>query len=246
MRLKTTVLSAAALFGMLATQPATLLYAQEASTDAATATAPTTTTITNAIGTITSVNYNTDGTIEGFLVGSNVLLTFQGNVTGGIATLGAAGNSVTYSGTEVTDTTTGFSTVRVTSLTNNTTKATYTAPTPGTPTTPTSTAYTATGTIKQLNYDSNGLINGFVFTGSGSTTSVLVVIGATNNTTLQSLLKVGMTASVTGTERTASTTTGSLATVNASSLTIGGTTVIISGGGFGGGFGGPGRGPGGR
>src|SRR5258708_4656797 len=98
----------------------------QAQADASTTT--TTTTVTSFTVTITQVNYGTDGAIEGFLIGSTTLLTFPTNVSGGIGTLGAVGNSVTYSGTEVT-TSTGFSSVRVTSYTNNTTKVTYSSST---------------------------------------------------------------------------------------------------------------------
>ena len=94
----------------------------------------TTTTVTNATGTITQLNYGADGEARGFLIGANVLLTFPSNICGGVSTLGAVGNSVTYSGTASTATS-GFETVRVSSFTNANTKTSYTAPTA------TSTAY---------------------------------------------------------------------------------------------------------
>src|SRR5215472_12984828 len=75
------------------------------------------TTITNATGTISQVNYGTDGIADGFLLGTNVLLIFPGFTTGGIAALGAVGNSVTYSGEAVANSS-GFETVTVTSFTN--------------------------------------------------------------------------------------------------------------------------------
>ena len=50
-----------------------------------------------------------------------LLLFPQTWICGGLATLGVVGNSVTYSGTEFT-TTAGFSSVQITSFTNNTTK----------------------------------------------------------------------------------------------------------------------------
>jgi hypothetical protein len=193
----------------------------------------TTTTVTNATGTITQLNYGEDGTIEGFLLGTNILLSFPTNVCGGIGTLGVVGNAVTYSGTARTNSTTGFQTVNVTSFTNGT--ITYTSKT----STPTSTAYGPTsGTVKLLNYDSSGAIDGFLFTPSGSTTAVLVVTGSGASATLKPLLTVGGTVSVTGTTSTNSSSsacvvTGALTVVKASSLIIGGQTIIISGSGGG-------------
>jgi hypothetical protein len=195
--------------------------------------AATTTTVTGVTGTITQLNYGEDGAIEGFLIGSNTLLTFPTNVSGGIGTLGAVGNSVTYSGTETT-TTSGFSSVRVTTYTNNTTKATYSSTT-----TSTSTAYGPTsGTVKQLNYSGDGSIDSFVFTPSGSTTPLLVVTGAGASATLKPILLVGTTVSVTGTERAAAATSacvasGVLTVVEASSLIISGQTIVITNGGHG-------------
>ncbi len=201
----------------------------------------TTTTVTNATGTISQLNYGSDGQVDGFLIGTTTLLSFPAEICGGLGTLGAAGNSVTYSGTAVTATS-GFASVQVSSFTNNTTKATYTAPT-----TSTSTSYGPTsGTVKQLNYSPDGSIDGFLFTASGST--LFVSIGYTSNTTLSSLLMTGAAVSVTGAtspSMAACTATATLETVRASSLTVGSTTVVISGGGPPGGFGGPG-GPGGR
>jgi hypothetical protein len=201
------------------------------------ATTTTTTTVTNATGTITQLNYGSGGEVEGFLIGANILLTFPGNICGGVGTLGAVGNSVIYSGNAVTATS-GFESVQVTSFTNSTTKATYTAPTS------TSTAYGPTsGTIRQLNYSGNGTIDGFLFTASGST--IFVSIGGASSTTLTSLLTVLATVSVTGTtspSMSACTSTATLEAVNATSLTIGSQTIVITGGGYGGngGHGGPG------
>ncbi len=186
----------------------------------------TATTVTNATGTITQLNYGEDGTIEGFLLGTNILLSFPTNICGGIGTLGVAGNAVTYSGTARTNSTTGFQTVRVTSFTNGT--ITYTSTT----STPTSTAYGPTsGTVKLLNYSSGGAVDGFLFT-SGSTT-VLVVTGSGASATLKPLLTVGGIVSVTGTTSTKPTSacvaTGTpTGVVKASSLIINGQTVIIS------------------
>src|SRR5215467_2880407 len=95
---------AAALLAFAALGTASL-FAQD-SLDAAPSSG-TATTVTNVTGTISQVNYDSNGSVEGFLVGTNVLLNFPTNVAGGISTLGAAGNSVTYSGTEFT-TSTGF------------------------------------------------------------------------------------------------------------------------------------------
>lgn len=237
----------AALLLLLAAAPARL-PAQDFSTDAAsTGTAPTTTTVTNATATIIQTNYSSNGTVEGFLVGASagatptILLEFSSNVTGGIGTLGVAGNSIVYSGTATTNSA-GFQTVHVTSFTNNTTKATYTATTPGTTT---ATTYGPTsGTVRQLNYDDNGSIDGFLFVPSGGSAAILVVTGSQASATLKPLLTVGATVSVTGASHAAAAnaTIPTLTVVNANSLTVGGQTIVIAGGGFapGAGRGGPG------
>lgn len=194
------------------------------------------TTVTGATGTISQVNYGTDGSVQGFLIGSNTLLLFPTDICGGIGSLGAAGNSVTYSGTEFT-TSSGFDTVEITSFTNDTTKATYTPPTHSLK----PTAYGPTlGTIAQLNYGEGGSIDGFVFLAGG--TSILVSTGVRASSTLISLLEKGATVSVTGTTSpalSACASSGTLEVVDASSLTIGSQTIVIAGGGtpFGG-FGG--------
>lgn len=201
--------------------------------------ASTSTTVTNVTGTITQLNYGRGGNVQGFLVGSDTLLSFPSNICGGLGSLGVVGNAITYSGTEFTATS-GFKTVQLTSFTNNTTSATYTAPTSKS----TATYGPTSGTIKQLNYAGGGSVDGFVFTASGASSSILVSTGVRANSTLTSLLTVGATVSVTGTtssKLSACSSTGTLETVDASSLTIGSQTIVIAGGGFGGGFGGHGH-----
>jgi hypothetical protein len=46
--------------------------------------ATTTTTVTGVPGTISSLNYDENGTIDGFLLGTNILLSFPTDVCGGI------------------------------------------------------------------------------------------------------------------------------------------------------------------
>jgi hypothetical protein len=188
----------------------------------------TTTTVTSVTGTITQLNYGDDGQVQGFLIGTDVLLTFPSKICGGAGTLGAVGNAVTYSGTAFTATS-GFESVKVSSFTNTTTNATYTAPTSS------STAFgPTTGTVKQLNYSGNGSINGFLFAASSST--AFVAIGHTSSTTLSTLLTVGASVSVTGTtspNMSACSSTGVIEAVDATSLTIGATTIVIQGGGHG-------------
>jgi hypothetical protein len=199
------------------------------------------TAVTSVTGTISQLNYGSNGEVQGFLVGTNTLLSFPTAPCGGIGTLGAAGNSVTYSGTEITAKS-GFETVTVSSLTNNTTKASYTAPTR---TTSSTSAYGPTsGTVKQLNYAPGGGIDGFLFSPAGSSAPVFVSIGGRTNSTLDSLLTVGAALSVTGVTSpamSACAATDTLETVNATTLVIGSTTIIIAGGpgGYGGQFGGP-------
>jgi hypothetical protein len=225
-----TLLSTATLFAILAAGTVAGIAQDHDGDDSNTST-----TVTNVSGTIAQLNYGNEGTIEGFLIGTNVLLSFPANVAGGIGTLGVVGNSVTYSGTAVTNSS-GFQSVRVTSFTNNTTKATYTT------TTATSTAYGPTsGTVKQLNYDPSGSIDGFLFTPSGSTTAVFVATGSRASATLKPLLTVGAAISVTGTTAVNLTpvcvAAGTLLAVDATSLTVGGQTILITGGGGDGGRG---------
>jgi type VI secretion system secreted protein VgrG len=192
-------------------------------------TSGTTTTVTSVTGTITQLNYDSEGIVGSFLVGTNVLLTFPTNIPAGIASLGAVGNSVTYSGNAFTNSS-GFQDLQVTSFTNNTTKATYSSSTTASSTT----AYGPTsGAIKQLNYDGSGNVDAFLFTPSGSSTAILVETGSVTNTTLKAALVAGATVSVTGTTHTATATSctvsGALTVVDASSLIISGTTYVLTG-----------------
>jgi hypothetical protein len=181
----------------------------------------TTTTVTGITGTITQVNLGTDGTINGFLLGTNVLLEFSHSVCGGIGSLGIVGNVVTYSGRATTNTATGFQSVSVTSFTNG--SKTYTSAS----TEPAPVAFGPTaGTVGAFNY-SDGGINGFRFG------SVLVVTG-TPSTTLAPLLLAGAAVTVTGTSETeadalACTTVVPVTVVNATSLTFGTTVITING-----------------
>lgn len=187
--------------------------------------------------TITQLNYDqSGGVVNGFLIGTNVLLTFRQPVCGGIGTLGNAGDSVTYSGAAHTFTS-GFQIVDVTSYTDG--AITY----PGAPAFTRPSAYPQTaGTISQLNYDpESGAINGFVFTPQGSWPIPTVVANGTPralpsgqvvlvdigfaNATLTRLLTVGTSISVTGTVAGAAACApaGTIPEVYASSLTIGST-----------------------
>jgi hypothetical protein len=187
------------------------------------------TTVTNATGSIAQLNYSdAGGAVDGFLIGSNTLLAFPSSVCGGVSSLGAVGNSVTYSGSSVSYSS-GFDLVSVTSFKNNTTGASYTQPTRSKPT-----AYSATsGAVKQLNYQSNGSINGFVFTPNGTTSAILVATGPVSSA-LKTALTLGATVSVTGTLESsiACAPGGTLSVVDASSLMIGSTTYKIGGGGL--------------
>jgi hypothetical protein len=179
------------------------------------------TTVGPVTATITELNYGENGTVNGFLVGTNVLLTFLKPVCGGIGTLAMVGSSVTYSGTAITNTS-GFQTVFVSNFTNG--SVTYPPATPAR-----ATAYpTTAGTIARLNYNpENGSIDGFVFTPS-SGPQVLVYVGPVN-TTLASKLTAGASVSVTGTQEAAEpcAMTGSITAILASSLTIAGTVYPI-------------------
>src|SRR5271170_7251061 len=105
---KRTISCSAVILAMIATAA----FAQEPDrTDAAT-----TTTVTNATGTISQVNYDEGGAVDGFLLGTDIFLSFPTTtVCRGIGSLGVAGNSVTYSGMSRTNSTTSFQSVIVTS-----------------------------------------------------------------------------------------------------------------------------------
>lgn len=195
--------------------------------------------VLNVMATITQLNYDESvGLVNGFLVGNNVLLTFAKPVCGGIGTLGAVGNSVTYSGSART-LASGFEIVNVTSFTNNTTTVTY----PPAPIFTKPVAYPLTaGTITQLNYDpENGVIEGFLFTptpGPSATPSavpsarpeVLVDI-VFPNATLMPLLTVNASLSVAGTMQAPGgcAPAGAIPEVYASSLVIGSKTYHLGG-----------------
>lgn len=177
---------------------------------------------------ITALNYGENGaTVDGLLVGTNVLLTFAKPVCGGIASLGKVKDNITYSGVALTFAS-GFQTVHVTSFTNG--SITYPPPAPPKPA-----AYPATaGSITQLNYSEVGTIDGFLFTPT-SGPEVFVHIGMPS-ADLAKLLTVGQSVSVTGTLEPPPqcSASGTISEVDASSLTIGTTTFPISKGmGFG-------------
>lgn len=171
---------------------------------------------------ITAYNYSESGaTVDGLLVGKNVLLTFSKPVCGGIETLGKVGDNVTYSGVALTYAS-GFQTVHVTSFSNG--SIMYP---PAKPPKPSAYALTA-GKISQLNYGETGLVNGFVFTPT-SGPAVFVNVGIPS-ATLAPLLTAGAAVSVTGTLESPSpcSTSGTISEVDASSLTIGTTAYPIS------------------
>jgi hypothetical protein len=135
-------------------------------------------------GTISQVNYNEDGTVSGFLVTgavptpaigtATVLLEFP-RICGPVAALGVAGDSLTsFSGRVRTDSD-GISTVSVTAFVNTTHPLDVFTLATETHSHYVSTAGTTTGV---LNYDSDGEVNGFFFTDTASTTTVLVVVGS--------------------------------------------------------------------
>ena len=195
----------------------------------------TATTVTGVSGTITALNYNESGAaVNGFLVGTNVLLVFPKSVCGGIGSLGKVGDSVKYSGIALTFAS-GFQTVNVTSYTDG--SISYPPPAPPKPT-----AYPLTaGTITQLNYGENGSVDGFVFTPSTAGSSAVFVNVGMPSSTLAPLLKTGAAVSVTGMLEPPPplcAVAGTISEVDASSITIGTTVYPIGGTGMGFFFGG--------
>jgi hypothetical protein len=91
----------------------------------------------------------------------------------------------------------------VSSFTNTSIKATYSSST----STSTATACGPTsGTVKQLNYDSEGSIDAFLFTPSGSTTALLVVTGSRASTVLRSAMMEEAAADIAKPDRRAGAT----------------------------------------
>ena len=179
-------------------------------------------TVTSA-GNISAYNYDDDGNINGFAIG-NVVLSFESDICAGISSLGVLTNFVTYSGTATTNSLTGVQSVSVTNFTNSSTGATYTS----TPSTPIISPYGPTvGSVTDLNYGSAGNINGFIFTPTSGPV-VLVVTGQDSNT-LDTVVKVGASVTVTGTTSTSKECVVPASTVvKASTLLIGSTTIVIS------------------
>jgi hypothetical protein len=183
-------------------------------------------------GTITALNYDTDGTtVNGLYLGdSETLLTFDRPVCGGIGSLGKVGDPVTYSGIEVSFSS-GSNTVIVKSYRNGST--TY-AQNGSWSQKPAPTAYPpAAGLVTALNYNPvDGSINGFFFTPTGSGSAVFVDLGLVDST-LAGLLEgaAPVAVSVTGLQLPPRTCTQSAASgvVVASSLTIGGTAYLVGG-----------------
>ncbi|HUI79064.1 MAG TPA: hypothetical protein VLY24_14160 [Bryobacteraceae bacterium] len=172
---------------------------------------------------ITQFNYDESGAgVNGFLIGTNTLLVFLQPVCGGVGSLGAVNDSVTYSGIAQTFPS-GFQTVIVTSYKDG--AITYP---PAAPPKPAAYAVTA-GTIKQLNYGEAGFINGFVFAPS-SGNPVFVDIGEAS-ATLTPLLTMGAAVSVAGVLEAppACAPSGAIAEVDATALTIGTKTHPIGG-----------------
>jgi hypothetical protein len=208
------MLSAAALAASLALGSATAM-----AHDNDPAHAPSTSvTVTNVAGTITQLNLSSDGTINGMLLGTNVLLSFPSSVCGGVGTLGHVGDAVVYSGYATTNTVTGFQRVSVSSFTNG--SISYTSASPE----PVPAAYgPVSGTVGALNHASNGNVNGFIF---GS----MLVITGTPSAALAPLMVPGAAITVTGTSETEKScaTVPPVTVVTAASLTIGTTVFPIA------------------
>jgi hypothetical protein len=222
-----TFISASALFTIFAAGAVTAM-ANDSFSDTVTPVGPSTIAITPvgpSTASITQLNYDEGGaTVNGFLIGTNILLKFSKPVCGGLTTLGAVGNSVTYSGMALT-LPSGFQLVNVSNFTNG--PLTY--PPTATPAKPSKYPLTP-GTIAQLNYNPDtGSIDGFVFNPT-SGPEVFVYIGSANPT-LAPLLTVGASVSVVGLMEApaACAPAGAIAEVDASSLTIGAKTYPIRG-----------------
>lgn len=188
---------------------------------------PSITTVGPVTGAITALNYDADGrTVNALLIGaSETMLTFERPVCGGVGSLGKIGDSVTYSGSEVSFSS-GFNSVRVTSYTDGSITYSHTMPAATAP-------YPLTaGKITALNHDPReGAINGFFFTPT-SGSEVFVDIGHVDSAVAGLLAGAAPVAlSVTGIQlpspHCAKTTP--LGVVVASSLTIGGTAYFVGG-----------------
>jgi hypothetical protein len=165
--------------------------------------------------TISQVNYNEDGSVNGFVITGatlpattgTILLEFP-RICGTVASLSDGGaDAVTFTGNARTDSD-GITTVRVTVYSNTTTSVNMVLATS------TKSAYTSTaGTIGALNYDSSGDVNGFFWT---STTPALpAVLVISGDEAYEKAM--GMISQVAGTSETSSCP-GTIPVVEASSL----------------------------
>lgn len=181
-------------------------------------------------GTIVQLNYNHDATVNGFLLTGSVLVNLPPPIANKIGSSLSPKDSLSVTGYESTDSTSGLTVMMAQSLTDSTAKISVTLPTPST------TTVTGSGTISQLNYGGRGDVNGFWLDAS----TLLLVPPIAPGTA--DAFTVG--ASVTYTAYTR-TTLNNTTVLNPTALTVGGNTITLTGPG-GGGFGGPGGPPPGR
>jgi hypothetical protein len=173
--------------------------------------APTFGTVTSLSGTVTQFNYGPNALPESFMLNRSAIVHFPPDLGCAISGIVRVGDAVKVEGLANTNQY-GTQSLELQTVIDSTNGRQLAIPQPGT-----ATAYTASGTIRQLNYGPQGEINGFWLN------KVLVHIppmppGGS------SALQVGATASVSGySHRSINNVTA----VDASSLTINGQTIPI-------------------
>lgn len=168
-------------------------------------------TMTSVSGVITQFNYGPNAQPESFMLNRSTIVHFPPDLGCAVSGMVKIGDTVKVDGLATTNYY-GTQTLELQDLNDSTNERQFSVPQPWSPT-----AYSASGTIRQLNYGPQGDINGFWIN------NVLVHIPPMAPGT-SSALQSGATASVSG---YAHRTFNNKIAVDASSLTINGQTVPI-------------------
>jgi hypothetical protein len=167
--------------------------------------------MTSVSGSVTQFNYGPDAQPESFILNRNTIVHFPPDLGCAISGMIRIGDTVKVDGLASTNNY-GTQSLELQNLNDSTTGRQFTIPQPWL-----ATAYSGSGTIRQLNYGPQGEINGFWLN------NVLVHIPPLTPGTSQSL-QIGATASVSG---YAHHTLNNKTAVDASSLTVNGQSIPI-------------------
>lgn len=168
-------------------------------------------TMTSLSGTITQFNYGPNALPESFMLNRNTIVHFPPDLGCQVSGMVKVGDNVKVDGLAYTNSY-GTQSLELQDLNDSTSNQQLSVPQPWSVT-----AYSGSGTIRQLNYGPQGEINGFWLN------DVLVHIPPMSPGS-SSVLQVGATASVSG---YAHRTINSKTAVDASSLTVNGQTIPL-------------------